>query len=863
MTVPLPPDGSPENEIDRLRLQVATLKAALEDEQRRATQRLSDLTRTRVLLESIVEECPTPTDAVAETAGVAESTHGASQSSKLERSEHLGSESLALALEGSRLGTWDWDLVSRTVAYDRRWCAMLGYGPFEIEPTVAGWEQLIHPQDRPGVLEQLEAHLRGQTDNYEVEHRLRHKDGSWVWVMSRGRVIARDPRGNPLRAAGTHLDISERKSEEQTRLETLDRLRKLVNEQRTVLHTVSVGIVLVKARRIEWANPEFARMLGYDARELQGMESKAMYFDLDDWDRVGTEGYAVLASAAVYVEEYRFKRKDGCPVWCQLSGQAIDASDLEQGSIWVFRDATEQRRAEQALFESEHRFERLVQNSNDIIAVTDDTCTIISVSATVQKVLGYTAGQLIGTCAFDIVHPDDADAVKATFKAMLQHPGTPKRIEYRHRHANGDSIACEVVGTNLLLDPLIKALVFNVRDISERRNAELEHAKLTAQLQQAMKMEAVGRLAGGIAHDFNNLLTAILGNIELARLELERPQSLPTLLGEAMNAARSAASLTRQLLAFSRKQIIEPRTLDLNVLVENLRRLLTRIIGEDIRLELRLDPKPTTVRIDPGQFEQVLVNMVVNARDAMPQGGSLVLETANLHFDAGHSASHPELTAGPYVMLAVSDAGIGMSEQVKAHLFEPFFTTKPKGRGTGLGLATIFGVVKQAGGSIEAESEVGKGSTFRIYLPHVGGIAEVPSRGEVAEELPLGDETVLLVEDEESVRTLACAILKRLGYVVLSAGNGTDALHIARSYSGPIAVLLTDVVMPGMNGRELAERVCELRPATKVLYASGYTENLIVHQGVVDEGMHFIGKPYSVQSLALKLREVLDVPPRI
>jgi len=370
-------------------------------------------------------------------------------------------------------------------------------------------------------------------------------------------------------------------------------------------------------------------------------------------------------------------------------------------------------------------------------------------------------------------------------------------------------------------------------------------------------MEAIGRLAGGVAHDFNNLLTAIAGNVELIRLDISPDDPQVPYLEELSKAAESAASLTRQLLAFSRRQLIEPKLLNLNHLVEHLHKMLVRIIGEDIVLRTELDPQLASVKADPGQFEQVLVNLAVNARDAMPKGGQLVIKTTNIEID---KTLHPDLSPGCYVLLAVTDTGHGMADDVKERLFEPFFTTKPKGRGTGLGLATIFGTVKQAGGSIEVHSEIGRGTSFRIFLPRVEERGEGFAGREGALELAPGHETVLLVEDDVGVREFAVAVLRRLGYRVLAAANGVEALRQVEQHVGPIDLLLTDVVMPGMNGRELAERLTARHSRLKVLLTSGHTDNVIVHHGVLEENLDFIAKPYSVAALATKLRQVLDSP---
>ncbi len=539
-------------------------------------------------------------------------------------------------------------------------------------------------------------------------------------------------------------------------------------------------------------------------------------------------------------------------------GQLTELADDLAFGIVVLRTRNEHRRAEQALIASEERFKRLVQNSNDIIATLDENYVFTSVSGPVGNLLGYQPEELVGTSGLGSIHPDDAKNARTAFFEGLGQRGAVHRLEYRFRHKDGTWIDLEAVGTNRLHDASVRGIILNIRDMSDRKKGESERGKLQNQLQQAMKMEAVGRLAGGIAHDFNNLLTVVTGNIELAKLALNPTDPVVRHLDEVANASQSAASLTRQLLSFSRRQLIEPRVVDLNALVDNLQKMLVRLIGENIVLRTALDANCHPVFVDPGQFEQVLVNLVVNARDAMPTGGNLLIETANRELDQDYCARHPSVQPGQFVMLAVSDTGHGMSEEVRLQLFEPFFTTKPKGQGTGLGLATIFGAVNQAGGTIEAYSELNQGSTFKIYLPRSGESPEVYAAAGQCSTSPTGHETVLLVEDDASVRELTCRILQRLGYQVLIATNGSESLDIADKFDGRIDLLMTDVVLPGLSGREIAERIQVARPGTQVLFTSGYTENVVVHHGIVDKNLNFIGKPYSLQALARKLREVLE-----
>jgi nitrogen-specific signal transduction histidine kinase/ActR/RegA family two-component response regulator len=391
-------------------------------------------------------------------------------------------------------------------------------------------------------------------------------------------------------------------------------------------------------------------------------------------------------------------------------------------------------------------------------------------------------------------------------------------------------------------------------DITERKQLE-------EQFMQAQKMEAFGRLAGGVAHDFNNLLTVILGYCELGLQSLEPQEPLREHIEEIHKAGERAAGLTRRLLAFSRQQALAPQVLDLNTLVANLDKLLRRLIGEDIELVTIQSPGLGTVKADPGQLEQVIMNLVVNARDAMPQGGKLIIETANADLDEAYAGRHVTVKPGPYVTLAVSDTGTGMDAGVLAHIFEPFFTTKERGKGTGLGLATVYGMVKQSGGNVWAYSEPGRGTTFKIYLPRLKEIALEPSPLITCIPLAQGSETILVVEDEEEVRALVRGILQGRGYSVLEASRPSEALATCQHHKGPIHLLLTDVVMPEMSGPELAQRFKGFHSDARVLYMSGYTGDAIVHFGILDSANPFVQKPFTTDAFAQKVREVLDATP--
>jgi nitrogen-specific signal transduction histidine kinase/ActR/RegA family two-component response regulator len=408
-------------------------------------------------------------------------------------------------------------------------------------------------------------------------------------------------------------------------------------------------------------------------------------------------------------------------------------------------------------------------------------------------------------------------------------------------------------------------MVAFMRDITERKRAEQERERLNAQLQQAQKMESVGRLAGGVAHDFNNMLSVILGNLDLALSEMDTTDPLRYELDEARGAASRSVDLTRQLLAFARKQTVTPRVVDINVTVAGMLKMLQRLIGEDINLRWKPEPDLWPVRIDPSQVDQVLANLCVNSRDAIGGVGGVAIETGHRTITESDRIDRPEFVPGDYVMIGVSDDGAGMDKEVLSHLFEPFYTTKAQGQGTGLGLATVYGIVKQNDGFIDAYSEPGQGTTFHVYLPRYLGSAERllraarPIDARASEDaLARGGETILVAEDEPGILALTAKMLERPGYTVICASTPGEAMRLAKEHAGRIDLLITDVVMPEMNGRDLAKSLLALYPNMKLLFMSGYTADVIAHRGVLDDGVHFIQKPFLAQALEEKVREALD-----
>lgn len=513
-------------------------------------------------------------------------------------------------------------------------------------------------------------------------------------------------------------------------------------------------------------------------------------------------------------------------------------------------------RAEAALRESEERFRVLFESSPDACFMGTTEGVYLDINRACEELIGYRRDEVVGRTVREmgIIHPAYLETAADSFRQLESGVPSPP-IELVIFHRSGRELVIETRMVPVRMRGGITILSTS-RDITARKQAEEERRRLEEQLRQASKMEAVGRLAGGVAHDFNNLLTGIRGFTDLVLSGLPEVDSARADLLEIQRATQRGAALTGQLLAFSRKQVVEPTVLDLNKLIANALRILERLIGEDVELSFEPGRDLLAVRADPSGIEQVLINLAVNARDAMPTGGRLHLATSAVVLDAAFCAGHLDARPGPHVLLSVSDTGLGMSEGVMSHLFEPFFTTKGPGRGTGLGLSIIYGIVQQSGGFVNVESGLGKGSSFHVYLPTV---EERPSAGvrAVDAEVSGGSETILVVEDEVLVRDLVTKFLQGQGYRVLSAARGSQAIELAQG-SARIDLLLSDVILPSLNGRQIYEQLSAGRPELRVLFMSGYTENLIAPHGVLEEGFHFVQKPFSLRELAQKIREALD-----
>jgi two-component system cell cycle sensor histidine kinase/response regulator CckA len=518
-------------------------------------------------------------------------------------------------------------------------------------------------------------------------------------------------------------------------------------------------------------------------------------------------------------------------------------------------EVTERKRAEEFSRESEERYRRLFDSNPLPMWLFDrETHAFLAVNEAAVRHYGYSRDEFLGMTTEDLRSPDDIPPQRDGAARVTGGLGQTDLCRYRKK--DGTIIDVEVTAHALIFAGGKSELVL-ANDITERRQTEAALAETEEQLRRAQRLEAVGNLAGGIAHDFNNLLTVITGytGLMLRRMEDEDPYR-EKIVG-IKKAADRAASLTQQLLAFSRKQVLQPKVLDLAALVPETSTMLRRLIGEDVDLALSLKPGLGRIKADPNQIEQVIMNLVINARDAMPLGGKITIEASNVILSERYADLHLQVKAGPYVMLAVSDTGSGMDAETQKRIFEPFFTTKDVGKGTGLGLATVYGIVKQSGGNIWVYSEVGRGTTFKVYFPEIQTATTVHRGTGPLDQIPRGTETILLVEDEEMVRQMTRAILEDSGYEVLEASCGDDALRICEQHDRMIDLVITDVVMPGMSGRELAERVALVRPGLRLIYMSGYTDDAIVHHGVIDNGMPFLEKPFTPETIGQKIREVL------
>ena len=806
-------------------------------------------------------------------------------------------ERFELIGQGANDGFWDWNIETNEIYFSPRYKSMLGYAEDEIKNRFEEWERLMHPEDREQAKRMIKAYFDRQVTNYEFEHRLLHKDGTYRWILARG-IVLRRANGQPYRMAGAHIDLTERKRAE-------DALR----ETESLYHRAIAAADSVAYRRdyrndsFSFIGPEINQMTGYSAQEM----TPKLWESLVQETIMRGEAAGMLPEEAIrrtragefmsWRDDCRITTRSGQDRWiADTSLEILDPQGEPIGSIGILQDITERKRAEEALRKSEELFSKAFRASPIPISISTEQGRYLDVNDSFLRLLGFSRDEVIGHSSLELgiwEHPEDRTCVMQKLREKrsvreIEIKLRTKSGQFRNVHASFDFIelGSESGRTNDPFSPLTHpeghTILSILHDVTERQNLE-------AQLRQSQKMESVGQLAGGIAHDFNNILTIIQGHVSLL---LDGGRLEPVLRNSAnqiSQASDRAANLTRQLLAFGRRQFLQPTNLDLSEVVAKMSQMLQRVLGDDVVLLVN-DPsfshfhpaQPQTslgegegreggagdtltaqetpmIRADAGMIDQILLNLAVNSRDAMPRGGRLTISTEVVAIDEDYVRQNPDAATGDFVCLSFNDSGCGIAPEHLPHLFEPFFTTKDVGKGTGLGLATVYGIVKQHQGWIKVASELGRGTTFQIFLPKSSVAPEkivtlpsdVPVRG--------GAETILVVEDEATVRKLVLKFLDRLGYKPLEARSGVAALKVWQQHQNDIDLLLTDMVMPdGMSGRELAENLRGEKPHLKVVYTSGYSAETVGKNSGLREGLNFLQKPYHPRKLAQIIRDSLD-----
>jgi two-component system cell cycle sensor histidine kinase/response regulator CckA len=692
---------------------------------------------------------------------------------------------------------------------------------------------------RPEQIEVLIRQLGQKQKTPDLELPIRTKSGETRTVLFSAEIIVMNGERCLL---GMATDITERKKMEEA-------LKKSEEKYRMLIEQSVQALAITQDSRFVFCNSRFAEISGYSVDELLSLSPNQMMelIHKEDQKLVEERQRDRMAGKTVPAHfECRATRKDGTEVWLDVYSSMIEYNGKPALQL-AFMDITERKKSAEELQRALLWQRALFEGSHEAILISDGDSKLVEANTAACKLTGYSRDELLNMYASDLSINSDASVRERIHNRILA--GEDVSGETKLLTKDGRQVDVEI-GHRLVMISGVPYVHAIARDITNR-------IRLEAQLLQAQKMEAIGVLAGGVAHDFNNLLSVINGYAELLLEGIAPDDPRSQDLEKINKAAQHAASLTSQLLAFSRKQILQPKILNLNETVMEMSAMLRRLIGEDIELITITPPDLDLINADPVQIQQIVMNLAINARDAMPFGGKLTIETKNSDLDENYARGHPVVKPGPYVMMAISDNGSGMDAETQACIFEPFFTTKVQGKGTGLGLSTVYGIVKQSNGFIWVYSELGKGTTFKIYFPRASGAAAGSSDTTRTDLEMRRPETILVVEDETSVRTLASRILRDRRYTVLEASNGKEALEIAQNYQGEIDLVLTDVIMPGMSGTELASRLKSVRPGSRVLYISGYTNDTVVHHGVLDSGVAFLQKPFSVNGLVSKVQEVI------
>lgn len=752
-----------------------------------------------------------------------------------------GQEWLELAHAAGGIGAWDWDLQADRAIWSDSYYQILGLEPMP-EANYAVWRERLHPDDLQLSERRFQA-LRGG-GRFTSDYRIIRPDGEVRWHYSVGTCSLGDD-GQPSRIIGISVDATERVLAETALRESEARYRTLIDNATDLIYSHDLQGRFLSVNRVGEV------LTGYTQAELLQLTLLDLVAP-EYWDllRERARDRIEAGNRSRTTCELELVARDGRRVPVEISSAAITQDGEIVALQGIARDTTARKSAQAALRASEARFRTMCQASPIGMFLADTLGACLYANPAMLQQLGLPAADALGLGWLSVVHPDDHAPISAEWDAAVREQ---RGFEVNERVLREDGRVTQLV--------VRVAPVWEGGELLGFVGCSLDitaHADLEEQLRQAQKMEAVGRLAGGVAHDFNNMLAVINGYSELAlgRLGPESPLSEP--LREINKAGERAAALTRQLLAFSRKQLLRPEVVDLNEVVSDMHTMLSRLIGEDILLSTSLAPDLGRINADPGQIEQVILNLSVNARDAMPQGGRLTLSTRNVELNTASLWHQADRQPGAYVLLEVSDTGCGMTPEVQARIFEPFFTTKDLGEGTGLGLSTVYGIVAQSGGYLDVESAPNSGSTFRLYLPQSAAAAAPAPASVAAPEFPSGVETILLVEDEEMVRTLIRTVLEGCGYRVVEAASAEELDQLRTQQLGAIDLLLTDVVMPTRSGPEVAELLRQDYPGLKVLFMSGYTDDVVIRRGVSTAETTFIQKPFSPLALAQKVRELLS-----
>ena len=762
---------------------------------------------------------------------------------------------LQLALDAAELGTFDSNLTTGKVVWDRRCERIFGFEPGAFEGTREAFQRCVHPEDLPELNRAMEA-ARDSQSTFSHEFRIIWPNGSEHWLLSR-RVFHSSDSGQLDHMYGAVMDITEQKRLDAALRESEERLRQAVR-------VADIGIFDHDHRTgTTFWSPQLRAMRRYDPDKPVSIPVYMESVHSQDRERIHAavkRAHDPLGDGLLDLE-HRLVFAGGVIRWNRIRSQTFFEGEGGERhpvrTIGAVIDITEQKKAE----EEQKKLATLVAMSRDFIGIATLDGRGVYLNQAGMNLVGLKSLEEIHQkTIFDFFdESDQALARESLYKSLLE--GRYWSSETRLKHfETGELIDVEMTAFQIRDDngaPLYIATI--TKDMRARKREEAEKAKLEERLFQAQKMESIGRLAGGVAHDFNNMLTVINGYSELVLAEMAEGNPQRTLIEQIHKAGETATTLTRQLLAFSRKQVLQPRILDLNRVVKEMRPMLERLVGEDVEVDVELNAKNATVKADPHQIQQVIMNLAVNARDAMASGGRLLIETVEVELDESHTRLHPGAHPGRHVVLAVTDSGIGMDEETRQRIFEPFFTTKPDSQGTGLGLATVLGIVEQSNGHISVKSEPAHGTTFKIYLPAQAEAAADP--GKAMRVPPLGGrETVMVVEDRPEVREFVVLALKSYGYGVIEARDAEEAVRLCAQERGAIRLVLTDVVMPKISGRELVNRLEKLRPGIKTMFMSGYLGNVIGQSGALEEGVNFIEKPFSPEELARRVRAVLGPP---